>query len=139
MPSLVEYIKTGKLRGLAVTKATRAEALPDLPTVGDFLPGYEASTWNGIGAPKETPMEIVERLNKEINAGLRDPKLKARLADLGSTEFLISQAEFAKLVADETDKWAKVIRFAGSSRSDWGSRQKSAIAARPRYCRRRQW
>ena len=113
MLSSIEHIKTGKLRALAVTTATRAEALPDVPTLGDFLPGYEASTWNGIGAPRNTPAEIVERLNKEINAALADPKIKARLADLGSMVFPGSPADFGKFIADETEKWGKVIKFAG--------------------------
>jgi len=108
----VEYIRAGKLRALAVTTATRWEGLPDIPTVGDFLPGYELSAWYGVVAPKNTPAEIVDKLNREINAGLADPKLKARLADLGGTPFVGSPAEFAKFVADETEKWAKVIRTA---------------------------
>jgi tripartite-type tricarboxylate transporter receptor subunit TctC len=112
MPSSIEYIKTGKLRALAVTTATRSEALPDLPTVGDFLPGYEASTWLGVGAPKNTPVEIVDKLNTEINAGLADPKMKARIADLGGTVFSGSPADFGKFIADETEKWGKVIRAA---------------------------
>ena len=112
MPSSIEYIKTGKLRALAVTTATRSEALPDLPTVGDFLPGYEASAWFGVGAPKNTPAEIVDKLNNEINAGLADPKIKARLADLGGTVLSGSPADFGKFIADETEKWAKVIRAA---------------------------
>ena len=115
-PSLVssiEYIKAGKLRALAVTTATRSEALPDLPTVGDFVPGYEASTWYGVGAPKSTPAEIVDRLNREINAGLADPKMKARLADLGGIRLAGSPADFGKLIADETEKWGKVVKFAG--------------------------
>lgn len=109
----VEHIKTGKLRGLAVTTATRLEALPDIPTMGEFLLGYEASTWQGIGAPKNTPAEIVDRLNKEINAGLADPKMKMRLADLDGTVLAGSPADFGKLIADETEKWAKVIKVAG--------------------------
>ena len=112
MPPSIEYIKTGKLRALAVTTATRSQALPDLPTVGDFLPGYEASTWFGVGAPKNTPVEIVDKLNTEINAGLADPKMKARLADLGGTVFSGSPADFGKFIADETEKWGKVIRAA---------------------------
>jgi tripartite-type tricarboxylate transporter receptor subunit TctC len=112
MPSSIEYIKTGKLRALAVTTATRSEALPDLPTVGDFLPGYEASTWLGVGAPKNTPVEIVDKLNTEINAGLADPKMKARIADLGGTVFSGSPADFGKFIADETEKWGKVVRAA---------------------------
>ena len=110
--SSIEYIRAGRLRALAVTTATRSEALPDVPTVGDFVPGYEASLWQGIGAPKSTPPEIVDRLNKEINAALADPKIKARLADLGSTPLVSSPGDFAKLIADETEKWAKVIRAA---------------------------
>ena len=113
MPSSIEHIKTGKLRALAVTTATRSETMPDLPTIGDFLSGYEASTWYGIGAPRNTPAEIVERLNKEINASLADPKMKARLADLGGTAFSGSPADFGKFIADETMKWGKVIRLAG--------------------------
>ena len=95
-----------------MTTATRSEALPDIPTVADFVPGYEASAWFGIGAPKNTPAEIVEKLNKEINAGLADPKLKARLADLGGTVLAGSPADFGKFIADETEKWGKVIRAA---------------------------
>jgi tripartite-type tricarboxylate transporter receptor subunit TctC len=108
----IEYIRAGKLRALAVTSATRQEALPDIPTVADFLPGYEASFWSGIGAPKNTPAEIVDKLNKEINAALADPKVKARLADLGSTVVPGSPADFGKLVVDDKEKWAKVIRAA---------------------------
>ena len=95
-----------------MTTATRSEALPDIPTVGEFVPGYEASAWHGIGAPKNTPAEIVDRLNREINAGLADPKIKARLAELGGTVLAGSPADFGKLIADETEKWAKVIRAA---------------------------
>ena len=108
-PSL-PHIKAGTLRALAVTTATRSEALPDLPTVGDFVPGYEASTWNGVGAPRNTPPEIVERLNKEINAGLADPKIKARLAGMGAWVLPGSPADFGKLIAEEIAKWAKVIQ-----------------------------
>ena len=114
VPESMEHIKAGKLRPLAVTGATRSEALPDVPTVGDFVPGFEASALQGIGAPKDTPAEIVEKLNKEINAGLADPKLKARFADLGATVFVVSPADFGKFVADETEKWAEVIKFAGA-------------------------
>jgi tripartite-type tricarboxylate transporter receptor subunit TctC len=113
VPSSIEHIRAGKLRALAVTTSYRAAALPDIPTMGEFVPGYEASTWFGIGAPKNTPAEIVDKLNKEINAGLADPKLKGRLADLGATVLAGSPAEFGKLIADETEKWAKVVRFAG--------------------------
>jgi tripartite-type tricarboxylate transporter receptor subunit TctC len=108
----IEYIKTGRLRALAVTEATRSETLPDVPTVGEFVPGYEASLWQGIGAPKSTPPEIIDRLNKEINAALADPRIKARLADLGSTPFAQSPGDFAKLIASDTEKWGKVIRAA---------------------------
>jgi tripartite-type tricarboxylate transporter receptor subunit TctC len=110
--SSIEYIRTGKLRALAVTTATRSDALPDLPTIGDFVPGYEASSWIGLGVPKNTPAEIVDRLNREINAGITDPKIKTRLADLGSTPFPGSSTDFGKHIADETEKWAKVIRAA---------------------------
>jgi len=108
----IGYIRAGRLRALAVTAATRSDALPDIPTVGEFLPGYEASTWYGVGAPKGTPAEIVEKLNKEVNAGLADPTMKARLADLGGDVLALSPADFGKLIADETEKWAKVIKFA---------------------------
>jgi tripartite-type tricarboxylate transporter receptor subunit TctC len=111
--SSIEHIRAGKFRALAVTTAKRLEMLPDIPTIGDFMPGFEASGWNGIGAPKNTPTEIVDRLNKEINAGLTDPKLKARVADLGATVFTGSQADFRKFIADETEKWGKVVKFAG--------------------------
>jgi tripartite-type tricarboxylate transporter receptor subunit TctC len=112
MPTTIEYVRIGKLRALAVTTATRSPALPDIPTVGDFVPGYEASSWHGVGVPKNTPAEVVEKLNKEINAGLADPKIKARFADLGGTPLVGSPADFGKLIADETEKWAKVIRAA---------------------------
>ena len=104
----------GKLRALAVTTATRSPALPDVPTVGEFVPGYEASSWYGIGAPMGTPAEIVDRLNREINAGLADPKIKARLADMGGTALTGPPAEFGKLIADETEKWGKVVKFSGA-------------------------
>jgi tripartite-type tricarboxylate transporter receptor subunit TctC len=112
-PASIEYIKAGRLRALAVTTATRAEALPDIPIVGEFVPGYEASQWYGVGAPKNTPAEIVDKLNKEINAALADPRMKSRLADLGGTVLSGSPADFGKLIADETEKWAKVIKFTG--------------------------
>jgi tripartite-type tricarboxylate transporter receptor subunit TctC len=112
MPSSIEYIRAGKLRPLAVTTATRSEVLPDIPTVGDFLPGFEASTWFGVGAPKNTPAEIVERLNREINAGVADPRIKARIADLGGTVLTGSPADFGRLIAEETEKWGKVVKFA---------------------------
>ena len=110
LPASIQHIKSGKLRALAVTAATRSEALPDLPTVGEFVPGYEASGWNGVCAPKNTPTEIIEKLNKMINAGLGDPKLKARLADLGATTLAGPPADFQKLIVQETEKWGKVIR-----------------------------
>jgi len=110
--SSIEYVKAGKLRALAVTTATRSEVLPDIPTVGDFVPGYEARGWNGLGAPKNTATEIVDKLNKEINAALADPRMKARLADLGGTVSPGSPADFRKHIADEVEKWAKVIRAA---------------------------
>ena len=108
----MEHIKSGKVRALAVTTATRSDVLQDIPTVGDFVPGYEASAFWGVGAPRNTPAEIIDRLNKEINAGLADPKIKAQLADLGGTPLPGSPADFAKLIADDTEKWAKVIRAA---------------------------
>jgi tripartite-type tricarboxylate transporter receptor subunit TctC len=111
--SSIEYIRAGSLRALAVTAATRSDALPDIPTVGEFLPGFEATSWTGIGAPKNTPADIVDTLNKEINAGLADPKMKARLADLGGTVLALSPADFGKLIAEDTEKWGKVIKFAG--------------------------
>jgi tripartite-type tricarboxylate transporter receptor subunit TctC len=111
--SSIEHVKAGQVRGLAVTGSTRLDALPDLPTVADFVPGYEASSLYGIGAPRNTPAEVIDRLNKEVNAALADPKLKARLADLGGTPFGGSSAEFGKLMADETEKWGKVVKFAG--------------------------
>jgi len=113
MPTSIEYVRAGKLRALAVTTSTRSDALPDLPTVGESVPGYVANGWYGLGAPKNTPAEIVEKLNKEINAALADPKIKARLADLGGTVLALSPADFGKFIADETEKWAKVIRAAG--------------------------
>jgi tripartite-type tricarboxylate transporter receptor subunit TctC len=109
----IEYIRSSKLRALAVTGPTRTDVLPDIPSVGEFLPGYEASGWFGVGAPKGTPVEIVEKLNKEINAALADPKMKARIADVGGTVLPGSPAEFGKLIADETEKWGKVVEFAG--------------------------
>jgi tripartite-type tricarboxylate transporter receptor subunit TctC len=108
----IEYIRAGRLRALAVTTETRSEALPDVPTVGEFLPGYEASGWNGVGVPKGTPAEIIDKLNREINTALADPKIKARLADLGAIVFANTPAEFGKFIADETEKWGKVVKFA---------------------------
>jgi tripartite-type tricarboxylate transporter receptor subunit TctC len=114
MPGSIEYIKSGRLRALAVTGATRSEVLPDIPTVSEFVAGYEASTWFGIGAPKNTPAEVVDTLNTEINAGLADAKLRARLSELGGGTILAgSPADFGKLIADETTKWAKVVKYVG--------------------------
>jgi tripartite-type tricarboxylate transporter receptor subunit TctC len=112
MPGTIEHIRSGRLRPLAVTTATRAEALPDLPTVGDFVTGYEVSAFGGVGAPMHTPAEIIDKLNKAINAGLADPKFKARFADLGGIVLPGTPADFGKLIAAETEKWAKVIRAA---------------------------
>ena len=111
--SSIGHIKAGRLRALAVTTATRSEALSDIPTMGEFLPRYEASIWYGIGAPRNTPVEVIDKLNKEINDGLADPKIKARLADLGSDVLALSPADFGKLIAEETAKWAKVVKFSG--------------------------
>jgi tripartite-type tricarboxylate transporter receptor subunit TctC len=111
--SSIEYIRAGRLRALAVTTVTRLEALPDVPTMAEFLPGYEASVWVGVGAPKATPAAIVDKLNKEINAALADPKMKARLADLGGTALALSPADFGKLIADDTEKWGKVVKSVG--------------------------
>jgi tripartite-type tricarboxylate transporter receptor subunit TctC len=112
--SSIEHIRAGKLRPLAVTTATRSEALPDIPTVGDFLPGYEASVVNGVGAPRDTPPEIIERLNTEINAGLADAKIRARLAELAATVLTGSSASYGKLIADDTEKWGRVVKFSGA-------------------------
>jgi tripartite-type tricarboxylate transporter receptor subunit TctC len=112
-PGTVDYVKTGKLRALAVTTASRAEVLPDLPTVGDFVPGYEASQWYGVGAPKNTPAEIIDRLNKEINAALTDARMKVRFADIGGEALMGTPAEFGRFMVAETEKWAKVVKFAG--------------------------
>ena len=112
LPESIETIKAGNVRALAVTTAKRSEALPDVPTIGESVPGFEASTWQGIGAPKNTPAEIVERLNKEINAGLVDPAIKKHLADLGSMPKPLSPAAFKQMIVEETEKWAKVIHEA---------------------------
>jgi tripartite-type tricarboxylate transporter receptor subunit TctC len=112
LPASIEHIRAGKLRPLAVTTATRSEALPNIPTMSEFLPGYEASAWIAVGVPSGTPAEIVNKLNKEINAGLADPKIRARIADIGGTVLAGSAAEVGKLIAEETEKWAKVIRAA---------------------------
>ena len=113
MPSSIGHIRAGKIRPLAVTTATRSNVLPDVPTVSEFQPGFEASTWFGVGAPRKTPSDIVDRLNKEINAGLADDKIKARIAELGGITLPGSRDDFKHLVAEETEKWAKVIKFAG--------------------------
>jgi tripartite-type tricarboxylate transporter receptor subunit TctC len=110
--SAIEFVRAGKLRALAVTSATRSPALPDVPTIGEFVPGFEATSWFGIGAPQHTPAEIVDKLNREINAGLVDPKIAQRIADLGGDPMSLSPAEFGKLIADDTAKWAKVIKAA---------------------------
>jgi len=112
-PAAIEYIRAGKLRALAVTTAARSEALPEIPTLGEFIPGYAASSWQGVGAPKKTSAEIVEKLNTEVNAALGDPKIKARLADLGGEPMPMSPGAFGKFIVDETEKWAKVIKSAG--------------------------
>jgi tripartite-type tricarboxylate transporter receptor subunit TctC len=110
----IAYIRAGKLRALAVTTATRSEALPDIPTVAEFVPGYEASGWFGVGAPRNTPAEIVDKLNKQVNAGLADPKIKDQLAVLGGVPIAMTPAEFSKLISDETEKWAKAVKFSGA-------------------------
>jgi tripartite-type tricarboxylate transporter receptor subunit TctC len=110
LTSAIEFIKSGKLHGLAGTTAMRSAALPDLPAVGEFVPGYDVSAWYGVGAPKGTPAEVIDKIDKETNAGLADAKLKARIADLGGTPFALSPAEFGTFIAEETEKWAKVVR-----------------------------
>jgi tripartite-type tricarboxylate transporter receptor subunit TctC len=110
----IGYIRAGMLRPLAVTTAVRQEVLPDVPTVAESVPGYEASGWIGVGAPRNTPPEVIDRLNKEINAALDDPKIKARIVDLGNTVLSGSPADFGKLIAEETEKWAKVVKFSGA-------------------------
>ncbi len=112
LPSSIEFIRADKLRALAVTTTTRSDALPDIPTVGEFIAGYEASAWYGIGVPRRTPVEIINKLNTEVNAVLGDPKLRARIAELGAMVLSGSPADFGKLIADETEKWGKVIRAA---------------------------
>jgi tripartite-type tricarboxylate transporter receptor subunit TctC len=111
--SSLEYVRTGKLRALGVTIERRLDALPDIPTVGDFVPGYEASNWYGVGAPKNTPTEIIDKLNKEINVALTEPRIKERIADLGGTVFAGSPSDFSKLIVEETEKWGKVVKFVG--------------------------
>ena len=112
LPSSIEYIRVGKLRALAVTTAARSEVLPEIPTVGEFVPGYEASGWIGVGTPKATPAEIVDNLDKEINAALADPKIRGHISDLGSRVFASSPAEFTNFIAAETEKWGRVVKFA---------------------------
>jgi tripartite-type tricarboxylate transporter receptor subunit TctC len=112
LPASIEFIRAGKLRPLAVTTATRSEALPNVPSIAQFVPGYEASAWFGIGAPRNTPPDVIATLNREVNAGLADPKIKAKLADLGGTIIPGSPADFGRLIASEIEKWAKVIKFA---------------------------
>jgi tripartite-type tricarboxylate transporter receptor subunit TctC len=114
MSASISYIRDGRLRALAVTTAARSPVLPDIPTVAEFVQGYEASFWSGIGAPKNTPPEIVDKLNKEINAGLADPKMKARFADLGSTALPGSPADFGRLMAEDVEKMGKVVKFCGA-------------------------
>ena len=114
MPSSIEHIRAGRLRALAVTATARLPALPDIPTVGDFLPGFETSAWAGIGAPKNTPTEIIDVLNGEVNTALADPKIQARFVDLGGEVLALSPREYARRIADETEKWAKVVKFAGA-------------------------
>jgi tripartite-type tricarboxylate transporter receptor subunit TctC len=112
--SSIEYIRAGTLHALAVTTAIRSETLPDLPTIAEFVPGYEASAWFGVGAPRNTPAEVVDKLNTEINASVADPKLKARLVDLGGIALTGSPADFTRLIGEETVKWAKVVKFSGA-------------------------
>ena len=114
LPASIEYIKAGTLRALAVTSATRSETLPGIPTMGEFLPGFEASQWYGVGAPKNTPPQIIDKLNKEINAGLADPTRPARLADPGGTELPGSPADIGKHIADDTEKWGKAVKLSGA-------------------------
>ena len=114
MPGSIQHIRAGTLRPLAVTTVTRSDVLPDIPTVAEFVPGYEASVWNGVGAPKATRDEIIATLNRQINAGLADPMIRARFADLGVTVIAGSPADFGKLIAEETKKWATVVKFSGA-------------------------
>jgi len=114
LPSSIEHIRAGRLRPLAVSSAARLQALPDIPTVGDFVPGFETSAWAGVGAPKDTPGEIINTLNREINAALADPAVQARINDLGGLVLSLSPSAYASLITQETDKWAKVIKFSGA-------------------------
>jgi tripartite-type tricarboxylate transporter receptor subunit TctC len=113
MPGSIEFIRAGQLRALAVTTATRLQVLPDIPTVSEFVPSYEASFWTGVGVPQNTPIEIIEKLNKEINAALADPRISARLTDLGGVPLIVTPADFGKIIAEDAEKWGKVIKFAG--------------------------
>jgi tripartite-type tricarboxylate transporter receptor subunit TctC len=113
LPSSIEYARAGKLRPMAVTTAVRSDALPEVPTIGDFVPGYEASGWAGLGAPRNTPSDVIDRLNKEMNAAFADPNMKERIAQLGGTPLEGSPTNFAKFIAEETEKWGKVVKFAG--------------------------
>ena len=117
MASAISYVRSGQLRALAVTSPTRSEALPDVPTIGEFVPGYEATTWYGIGVPKGTPAAIIEKLNAEINAALGDPHIKAHMAELGETAFSGSPADFARLIADQTESWGRAVKFSGAKGS----------------------
>jgi tripartite-type tricarboxylate transporter receptor subunit TctC len=114
LASSIGHIRAGRLRALGVGNATRVEALPDVPSVAEFLPGYEASGWIGLAAPRNTPAEIIDKLNREINAGVADPRIRARIADLGNTPLALSSTDFGKLIAEETEKWAKVVKFSGA-------------------------
>jgi tripartite-type tricarboxylate transporter receptor subunit TctC len=114
MPAAVEHVRAGRLRALGVTHKARSDAMPDVPAIAEFVPGYESSVWHGVGAPKGTPVDIIDKLNKEVGAGLADPGMKARLADLGTTGLTMSPAEYAQFVADETEKWGKVVKFSGA-------------------------
>jgi tripartite-type tricarboxylate transporter receptor subunit TctC len=114
LPSSIEHIRAGRLRALAVSSTSRWPGLPDIPTVSDFVPGFETSAWAGIGAPDGTPTEVVELLNEEVNAGLADPKIMARIADMGGAVLVSSPSEFRKLIAIETEKWTKVVKFSGA-------------------------
>jgi tripartite-type tricarboxylate transporter receptor subunit TctC len=127
LPASIEHIKAGKLRALAVTTAARSDSIPDVPTVAEFLPGLETSAWVAIGLPRNTPAEIIDKLNREINAALADPKMKARAADLGATVYPGSPADFDRLVAEEAERWAKVVKFAGLKPELFGTRQRSLI------------
>jgi len=114
MPEAIEYVRAAKVRALAVTTTSRAEALPEIPALAEFVPGFDSSIWFGLNAPRNTPISIVDLLNKEINAGLADPRIKARYAELGSTVFPTAPAEFAKFIADEVEKWGRVVKFSGA-------------------------